>query len=998
MNAPRSPVAPTAQAAVEEALDLFNGPFSGSYGNSFANQMLAQSFVASANYKITRIELFINDLGLDNMATLSLAYNDPNQNLPSTPKVGSMADGIDGWQWISFTILDIPEAHVTAGSVYWIILIDTVNNQGNAYAWGMRSTAPMYPSGEAASCSGSNCKWQRDPGIDYLFRVYGIYGPSIDGWAEVNAPFAGMGDPLNYTVHFDNTGTQYAPIVWINMSLSPELIYVSDDSNISGGQHSSPNWIFKNVVVGDHLFHINVTVDWGVHDGAMMYANFTFQYVDINGEKQEDRFSSVMTIARVPSLSLFKEVLPTFSIQGGMLNYTITFTNSGSRPAAIVWVNDTLPSSLIYLNDTADFGTGPGNTSGIFTYKSIIGNSLSYNFTNVISSTFRFNINATVNTAVLNGTPITNCASLSYTDISKRVIGPIRACAIARVEGASIMVKKEALDNPVVRNDPLRYQVTFDNEGTAPAATVWINDTLPQGVTYVNDNANSLPGYDPALSWRDSGHLYYVFKNVQTNDPLLEPRSFTVAVMVGQTVNDGDSICNHVQLDYADWDNSRLMSSSADACADVMIPNIDFTADCTAEADTGDFVTYNVTMRNSGSGMAQQVWLKVVEAQQLTYYYDNSSEYNRFIPLQVYRKGAQLWQFVNVGQVNIVLTFSYKLRIGLPDGELVSSQFDMNFTDYKGREIGSAQELCSTTVTAPLISLDIVQNITEVPRGRDIVYTIFYNNTGHGTAKNVWINDTIPDETTFYRSSVAFTSSSGGRITWHIVDVSPGEHNMTLTLEVDDQAIPESTLVNSVELTYDDANGNYIDGLHDTISAKVIDGVGDGGNSLEGYLVWVVVIILLVTLAVMWLFVGRKFYGFGIKDKARIDELFLLHRSGELIRHHSRSLRVDVDSDVLSAMLVAVQNFVKESFNFRAGDLEELKFGDQKIMLIHGEHVILAAVVAGLFPGRLEPGMRAALDEIESRFGSSLDDWSGLTEDLPQVDDILSDVFDAKAG
>jgi OOP family OmpA-OmpF porin len=144
----------------------------------------------------------------------------------------------------------------------------------------------------------------------------------------------------------------------------------------------------------------------------------------------------------------------------------------------------------------------------------------------------------------------------------------------------------------------------------------------------------------------------------------------------------------------------------------------------------------------------------------------------------------------------------------------------------------------------------------------------------------------------------------------------------------------------------------------------------------------------------MWLFVGRKFYGLGIKDKARIDELFLLHRSGELIRHHSRSLRVDVDSDVLSAMLVAVQNFVKESFNFRAGDLEELKFGDQKIMLIHGEHVILAAVVAGPFPQRLEPGMR---DGIESRFGSSLEDWSGITEDLPEVDDILSGVFDAKA-
>ena len=961
--------------------------------------MLAQSFVASASYKITRIELFINDLGIDDNATLSLAYNDPIRNVPSTPKTASLADGQEGWQWISFTIPDNPEAMVTAGSIYWIVLIDSQQNQGNAYAWGMGPTNPGYSSGDAASCSGSNCKWQKDVGIDYLFRIYGINGPSINGWCEVNAAFAGMGDPVNYTVHFDNVGTQFASVVWINMSLSSNLTYESDDSHLVDGERSSPAWRFTNVVIGNHLFHINATVDWGVHDGAMLYANFTFQYTDNTGELQQDsRSCSVVTVARVPSLSLFKEVIPTFSIKGGLLNYTLTFQNSGSRPAAIVWVNDTLPSSLHYLNDTTSNGTGPGNTSSIFVDKSIIGNALSFSFMNVTSATFRFNINATVDTTVLNGTPITNCAFLSYTDNSRKVIGPISACATSRVEGASIVVKKKAMNSPVARGDPLGFQVTFDNEGTAPSALVWINDTMPQGITYVTDTAFSVPGFNPALSSRDSSHLYYVFENLMPNDPVKEPRRFTVTVTVAQTVNDGDSICNHVQLEYTDWDGSRLLTSMADACSDVMIPNIVFSTQCTSEADPGDFVTYNVTMRNIGSGTAQQIWLNLYEAQQLTYYYDNSSEYIRFYPLQVYRKGAQTWQFVNVGQVNIVLTFSYKLRVGLPDGELVSSEFDMNYTDYKGRVIGSAQTFCSTTVTTPIISLDTTENKTEVPRGDEIVYTIFYNNTGHGVAKNVWINDTIPDGTVYRQSSEAFAASAGWRITWHFINVAPGNHSMTLTVRVDEEAVVGSNLENAVDLIFEDANGNYIDKLYDAISAKVMDGVENPQTFLQVYSVWVIVAILLITLACMWLFVGRKFYGLGVKDKARIDELFLLHRSGELIRHHSRSLRVDVDSDVLSAMLVAVQNFVKESFNFRAGDLEELKFGDQKIMLIHGEHVILAAVVAGPFPQRLEPGMRAALDEIESRFGSSLDDWSGLTEDLPQVDDILSTVFDAKAG
>jgi len=996
-SAPGPLIAPKAAAASEQVFDQYIGPQSADYSSAYTNEMLAQSFVASAGYKVTRIELRINDLGTDSLALLSLAANNPVDNTPGLAVIGSSANGPDGWDWVSFAIPDVPGALLTAGSVYWIILMDPASNNPNGCGWAKRTTNPMYPSGEAATCSGSNCKWQSDPNSDFLFMVFGINGPSIDSWCEVNAAFAGTGDPLNYTIHFDNTGNQYAPNLWINMSLSGELEYQSDDSTEYGGARTSPNWVFKNVVVGLHSFHINVTVGLEVSDGDSLWGNFTFQYSDNRGEMQEDRRCSVVTIARVPSLTMYKEVAPMYSVRGGTLEYTITFTNSGSRPAGTVWVNDTLPTALDYSFDTAANGTGPGNTSGILAYKSFVGNVLSLNFTNVISSTYRFIISARINTTVLNGTSITNCASLNYTDSSGRVIGPVMACATARVEGASIHVKQEALDNPVARDDALRYQVSFDNEGTASSAFVWINDTLPAGVTYLNDTAWRLPNFNSTLSRRDSSHLYYVFTSVQTNNPLLQPRYFVVTVLVGQSVNDGDSLCNRAELAYADWDGSILSPSSAYSCADVMIPNIILTVQGTPEADPGDFVTYNVTIDNVGSGIASSISFRLFEAQQLNYYYDDSSV-PRIPPLEVVRISAQVWQFADVGHRIIVLTFTYKLRVGLPDGMLVTSEFDMNYTDYKGRQMGSEQIFISTTVTAPVITLNIIQNMTEVPRGDEITYTIFYNNTGHGAAKNVWINDTIPDETAFWRSDEQYVATSGVRITWHFVDVARGDHDMTVTLKVDNQATAGSTLENMVDLIYEDGNGNYIDRLHDDIVAKVIDGVDGPPNFFQAYSVWLLVIILLITLACMWLFVGRKFYGLGIKEKARIDELFLLHRSGELIRHHSRSLRADVDSDVLSAMLVAVQNFVKESFNFRAGDLEELKFGNQKITLIHGEHVILAAVVAGPFPQRLEPGMRTALEEIESRFGSSLEDWSGITEDLPEVDDILSGVFDTKAG
>ena len=502
-SAPQPLIAPKASAAIERAYDQFLGPSPGDYDNAYSNHQIAQSFVASATYRITRIEILIRDVGIDNRVNITLADNNNLDNTPGLPRTYSSGDGPDGWAWVSFALPAGPASQLTAGAVYWIVLQDNTVQQTNAYSWQKRTIPTLYPSGDAASCSGSNCKWTVDPNADYLFKVFGMFGPSIDGWCEVDAMFAGGSDPLQYTIHFDNTGTQFSPNLWINMTLSPvvDLIYVSDNSWLYNGTHSSPNWLFRNVVVGLHSFLVNVTVGPNVLDGTILRANFTFQYSDSDGNMQEDRSCSATTLARVPSLSLYKEVFPDYATRGESLNFTITFTNSGSRLAAVVWVNDTLPSSAIYSFDTAQNGTGPGNTSGLFLNRSQFGNKFIYTFGNVTPGTYRFAVNVTINTAALNGTEITNILSLNYTDSSGRVRGPIFASATARVEGASIRVKAETLDNPVARNDTLRFVVTLNNEGTAAAAFVWLNDTLPSGTTYVTDTANrTILGYNDTLS------------------------------------------------------------------------------------------------------------------------------------------------------------------------------------------------------------------------------------------------------------------------------------------------------------------------------------------------------------------------------------------------------------------------------------------------------------------------------------------------------------------
>ncbi|MEM2976199.1 MAG: hypothetical protein QXW06_00890 [Thermoplasmata archaeon] len=109
-----------------------------------------------------------------------------------------------------------------------------------------------------------------------------------------------------------------------------------------------------------------------------------------------------------------------------------------------------------------------------------------------------------------------------------------------------------------------------------------------------------------------------------------------------------------------------------------------------------------------------------------------------------------------------------------------------------------------------------------------------------------------------------------------------------------------------------------------------------------------------------------------------IEEVFLIYRDGRLICHNSRRLKPDIDKDVLTGMLTAVQTFVKDSFAAEEkGALNQLNYGNLKILIENGPRANLAVVVSGNEPASLRPNMRALLDSIHKRYMPILDDWDG---------------------
>jgi hypothetical protein len=127
-----------------------------------------------------------------------------------------------------------------------------------------------------------------------------------------------------------------------------------------------------------------------------------------------------------------------------------------------------------------------------------------------------------------------------------------------------------------------------------------------------------------------------------------------------------------------------------------------------------------------------------------------------------------------------------------------------------------------------------------------------------------------------------------------------------------------------------------------------------------------------------------------------VDEVFLMTPNGMLLKHYTRRLRPDQDTDIMAGMLTAVQNFIKESFDEAGGRLNEIRFEHYDILISHGKNVVIAAIISTKKPERLRSQLRNATDDIESQMGERIKQWSGDRKELGDVDTIMKKFLSGK--
>lgn len=119
-----------------------------------------------------------------------------------------------------------------------------------------------------------------------------------------------------------------------------------------------------------------------------------------------------------------------------------------------------------------------------------------------------------------------------------------------------------------------------------------------------------------------------------------------------------------------------------------------------------------------------------------------------------------------------------------------------------------------------------------------------------------------------------------------------------------------------------------------------------------------------------------------------IKEIFLIqHGSGLLIAHSHHSSAEVADSDLISAMLTAIRDFAQDSFGHGDNDeeLDEVQYGDQRIIIQSGRAMYLAVVIIGVEPEGFRARLHTFVSELHVRHEKALRQFTGDPTTLPNL-------------
>ena len=452
---------------------------------------------------------------------------------------------------------------------------------------------------------------------------------------------------------------------------------------------------------------------------------------------------------------------------GDTVTYTVVVTNNGVVDAKQVVVRDILDKGLKFVKATGEYTFDEDSRTVTWIIDLAKGESQTFYVTAVAEA---YGV-------------LTNDVTVGDKTASADVVVP------------EINPDKTAnITNPNF-GDKVDYTVTVTNDGIMDANNVVIVDRLGEGLTFVSASDNGV--WDPVkrtVTW-----IVDLAKG--------ESKVFSVIATVSG---------------YGNVTNSLVVGNKT-AGVNVTVPEInpDKTANI-SNPNFGDNVTYTVTVTNDGIGDANNVVVRDILGEGLTFI-DATGNYT-------FDKDSRTVTWI----------------VDLAKGESRTFYVNATVSGYGNvtNSLVVGNKTAGVNVTVPEINPDKTANISNPNFGDNVTYTVTVTNDGIGDAKDVVVRDVLGEGLKFVSATGNYTFDEDSRtVTW-IVDLAKGESkvfsviatvvgygNVTNSLVVGNKTTGVNVTVPEInpDKTVDNGIPNFGDNVTYTVTVTN-DGIGDANN------------------------------------------------------------------------------------------------------------------------------------------------------------------------
>ncbi|UOG92104.1 MAG: OmpA family protein [Candidatus Thiothrix sulfatifontis] len=125
----------------------------------------------------------------------------------------------------------------------------------------------------------------------------------------------------------------------------------------------------------------------------------------------------------------------------------------------------------------------------------------------------------------------------------------------------------------------------------------------------------------------------------------------------------------------------------------------------------------------------------------------------------------------------------------------------------------------------------------------------------------------------------------------------------------------------------------------------------------------------------------------------QVEQVFLIHRdSGLLLQHVASENVASKDPEIISGMLTAIQDFIKDSFATTGDDmLDTLRLGELTVLVEHGPLAVLALVIRGTVPAELRALLAETVENIHQQYRQPLQAYQGDASVFTSIEPLLRD-------